>query len=510
MIALCVAYEPRFETNDDVAMSMIAHGYGDAAYGSPLVIYSNVLWGYLIRATPTIGGVLGYSVATFAVLMVAGWAIAHFLSGLGAGFLSAFLAASLVLFGPTLLPQFTINAGLLTVAAVVGWKLYALRGGIGTLGASCMLVFVGYLVRDHECALVLAVASPLFPWRVLRERREAQIAFLMLAVAIAGAMAVNHLSYSGPEWKRYFEVKKALTSIAAWGYGEDLKQHPEILTRHGYTKNDIELIENAFWVDPQISDPEPLSAMMAQLDSDRTQHTSIAKGIADLRVLIDPRLLPLMLAALVLLILKPQWSVAFSWALCISAVIVFAVLGRPSIVRIYIPLASLLLLAPLASSQPSGRFRRWLTVITICGGWLVNAYVLMPQGSESTRRVQEFQRDFRGVPAGTIVNWANSIHHEFPFALLATDPSVRAIRLYDISAFAFAPFSVAAAEQAAGRGLKEKLQTAEGIAMFTPYSYLWKQLQVYCLEHLGSQLQGEFTFKSPSISVQQVRCVAPE
>ena len=511
IIALYVVYEPRFETNDDVAMSMIAHGYGDAAYGSPLLVYSNVLWGYLVRATPTIGGVLGYSVASLAALMAAAWALAYFLTRLSAGYFAAFLAVSLVLIRPALFPQFTVTAGLLTVAAVIGSLLYSRRGGRGTLVASCALVFIAFLVRAPECALVLAVATPLLPWRALRERREAQVAFVVLAVAMTAALAVDNLSYSGPEWKRYFEVKNALTSIHAWGNGEHLKQHPEILTRHGYSKNDIELIQNAFWADPQISDPKALNAMMAELDSARTGGGAyISKGIGALRILAEPALLPLMVAALVLLILKPRWSVAFSWALCISAMIVFAVLGRPGIVRIYLPLASLLLLAPLASGPPSGRTRRCLTVITICGAWIGSAYVLVPQASESTRQVLELQRALRGVPVGTIVNWANSVHHEFPYPLLARDPKIRALRLYDISAFSFAPFSVAMAEQAAGRSLKERLQTAEGIPMFTPLSYQHEQLEVYCLEHLGSQLQAEFTYKSTWLNIRQVRCVAPK
>lgn len=509
IIALYLVYEPRFETNDDVSMSMIAHGYGDAAYSSPLLIYSNVLWGYLVRATPTIGGVLGYSVAALVALMAAAWAIAYFLIRLGAGYFAAFLAVSLVLVRPALFPQFTVLAGLLTVAAVIGLQLYGRRGERGILVASCALVFVAFLVRQREAALVLAVAAPLLPWRALRERREAQVAVVMLALAIAAALVVDNLSYSGPEWAHFFEVLKTLSSILAWGNGEDLKQHPEILARYGYSKNDIELIQQSFWVDPQISNPQALNAMLLELDSARTEGGYIPKGIEGLRTLAEPALLPLMLGAFMLLVLTPRRTVALSWALCISAVIVFAALGRPGIVRIYLPLASLLLLASLAADQSGTRTKRCLTLVAICGAWIGNAFVLLPQASESTRQVQEFQRDLRGVPAGTIVNWANSVHHEFPYALLARDPKVRSVRLYDISAFSFAPFSVSMAENAAGRSFKTRLQSAEGVPMFTPMSYQHAQLEIYCREHLGNQLQAEFTYTSPSLNVRQVRCVVP-
>ena len=54
VFSLCLVFEARWETNDDVAMSMVAHGYGVAAFGSPNLIFSNVLWGYLVRAVPQI------------------------------------------------------------------------------------------------------------------------------------------------------------------------------------------------------------------------------------------------------------------------------------------------------------------------------------------------------------------------------------------------------------------------------------------------------------------------
>ena len=61
---LCSISSPIFETNDDVHLSMIAHGYGIATGGSPRLVYSNVLWGYFIRLVPEIWGVPGYSLIT--------------------------------------------------------------------------------------------------------------------------------------------------------------------------------------------------------------------------------------------------------------------------------------------------------------------------------------------------------------------------------------------------------------------------------------------------------------
>lgn len=77
VLTLCFFFEPRWETNDDVGMSMVAHGYGIAAIGSPNLIFSNVVWGYLVRLIPQIDGVLGYSVVTIGVLVIVGTVLLH-------------------------------------------------------------------------------------------------------------------------------------------------------------------------------------------------------------------------------------------------------------------------------------------------------------------------------------------------------------------------------------------------------------------------------------------------
>ena len=57
VVLLCFLFELRWETNDDIAMSMVAHGYGIASIGSPNIVFSNVVWGYLVRLLPEINGI---------------------------------------------------------------------------------------------------------------------------------------------------------------------------------------------------------------------------------------------------------------------------------------------------------------------------------------------------------------------------------------------------------------------------------------------------------------------
>lgn len=175
VFTLCYFFEPHWETNDDIAMSMVAHGYGFVATSSPILVFSNVIWGYLVHLLPQINGVLGYTLATYAVLISVGAMILYVLRQCGFGWLISFFVITLLLVRPILFPQFTINAGLLTVAAIACWHFYGRQNDQLILLIGCLLAFFGFLVRDQEFILILLIALPLLPWGKIAKDRTTQI-----------------------------------------------------------------------------------------------------------------------------------------------------------------------------------------------------------------------------------------------------------------------------------------------------------------------------------------------
>jgi MFS family permease len=504
--SICLAFVPCWERNDDVAMSMVAHGYGLATYGSPHLIFSNVLWGYLVRAIPTINGVLGYSLAAMTVLLVFGWATLYFLIRLGVGYLLGFLTVTLLIALPTLVPQFTVNAGLLTVAAIIGWQVYARLGGVGILVTACLLAFFGYLIRSLEFLLVLGVALPLLPWRALREQRQMQIAFLLLAVAMASASAFDRWSYSGPEWQHFEEFNLARLPYTDYGAGEHIKQHPEILARHGYSSNDMDLMANWFFVDPRIANPKSLNAMLAELGPLPMLQGNVQFGFAAIKVFFNTKFLPFWLSGLILLVLMPRWSVALAWMFCLAVLFIIGVMGRTGVVRIYIPLMNLLFIAPLVGGKYSTAARQWLTKLTLILACAGITYQVVQMGLVSRQRIQQVQRDIQGLPAETFVSFGSrEFPYRFAFPVMANDLKSRNIRLYGLNSFSNAPFSVANAEQTAGSGMLERLQTTTGIPIFASPKKL-EILRIYCSEHLNGQLRGFVAYQTQTLTVNQVRC----
>ena len=510
VLLLCFFFAPKWETNDDVGMSMIAHGYGIAVIGSPNILFSNVLWGYLVRVIPEINGVLGYSVATLGVLVIVGTVVIYGLLRLDVGYVACLSALALILVRPVLFPQFTINAGLLLMGAIICWHLYAQENDRRALAAGCLLAFLSYLVRSTEFFLVFVVALPLLPWRALLLHRSAKIALLILASAITVAALIDHQAYQGVEWKSFNELNPARASFTDYGAGDILKQRSDILKQHGYTINDIDLVGNWFFIDSHIANPKVLQAMLTELGPLPTQGNALTNAWIGVETLWNPVLLASVLAALLLAVLRPSWQMAASWGLCVAVVFVLGLLGRPGILRVYVPLISLLLVGPFLCSQISGWRKRMSTGALLVAA-LVNAGYVLTESKNFQIAAQQVRKDLATFPSFPIIIWGATFPYDAVYPVLGASSSAMSYQHYGLGTSTLAPFTVAYAEQKAGRGMTALLTKEGGIPIMAYPAYL-KMLKIYCKERLHGQLrelsnkQYGATKQYGVIEVSQLRC----
>jgi hypothetical protein len=350
---------------------------------------------------------------------------------------------------------------------------------------------------------------PLLPLRMLREQRHAQIALLLLGIAIASAAALDHWSYSGSEWQYFWELNAARAPFTDFGVGEYLKLRPEIMARHGYSQNDVGLIAGWFFVDPQIADPKSLKAMLAGLGRLPMQESRVQSGWAAIQTLTAPALLPLLLPAVVFFVMAPRWSVALAWILCLGALFTMGAMGRPGVLRVYVPLVSLLLVAPLMVGGRREGAEQWMTVLMLLLACVGNASLLLPEAWNSERVVRLVQADIKTLPSEPIVSWGDAFPFEFSFPVLSTDPNSRDILLYSLGGFTHAPFSLSSAEQRAGRGMIERLRTPEGVPIIASQQSI-ELLRMYCRERLNAQFRESAMHQAPLVSVQRVWCESDE
>lgn len=520
----CLFFVPRWETNDDVAMSMVAHGYGIAAYGSPDLVFSGVLWGYVARAIPSVYGVLGYSIAALLALLAAGSAILYFLLRLRVGIYASTIAVFLFLLRPTLFPQFTLNAGLLTVAAVLGFWVYARSGKSAALVLASVLAFVGYLVRSQEFFVVFIVALPLVAYSGIRTDRKLQVAAGVLFSLFIVAALFDHSHYTGSKWERYNDLNAVRAAFTDFGAADRLRSHPEILARYGYSENDLNLIQHFFFVDPKIANPQTLKALLADLGPAGYLSSGISAGYSSVKAMISPEIFPVTFCALALLALRPRLPVFLSWAILCATVFVMGFAGRGGVLRTDIPALDLLcaislIFAYLPSRDADGkgwlrnaRARRLIAASVVTLSAILAYRAIAPNAFDSMRRVRMEQANIRGLPNEVVVDWGAGLAIEYIFPLLANDPQAHSMRLYPFGVFTFAPFSVASAEEASGRGFIERVRSPLGILMVADQNHL-EELRIWCSERFGGQLRSAVLRPLPVTTVQRVWCesrVKPE
>lgn len=504
VIVLCCFFPPRWEANDDVGMSMIAHGYGIAVIGSPNILFSNVLWGYLIRAIPEINGVLGYSIATLSVLVIFAMVVIYGMLQRRVSYVACLSTLALILVRPVLFPQFTINAGLLLIGAIVCWDLYAQHNDRLTLVAGCLLALLSYLVRGPEFFLVLIVALPLIPWRRLLFQRSGKIAILVLISALTVSAIIDRQAYRGDEWKSFNELNSARAPFTDYGAGSILKLHSDIFKRYGYSINDIALIEGWFFVDSHIANPQALQSMLAELGPLPTQGNALTKVWSGVQNLWNPVLLTSFLAALFLAALRPSWQIAASWGLCIAAVVVLGLLGRPGVLHVYVPLVCLLLVAPFLRVQVSG-WRNRLCICVLLVAAIVNTSYVFSESKNLQISAQQARKDLATFPHFPVVIWGATFPYEAAYPVLGASASSMSYQHYGLGTSTLAPFTVSYSEQKAGRGMTDLLAKEGGIPIMANPAYL-QLLEVYCKEHLHGHLKVLSEKKYGSLEVSQCRC----
>jgi hypothetical protein len=490
VILLCSISSPIFETNDDVHLSMIAHGYGIATAASPRLVYSNVLWGYLIRLVPEIQGVPGYSLITLGIIVAVGAVVIRSVLATGIGIAGAIAVLTLVVARAVLIPQYTINAGLLMVAAVVCWHLFDKQesGGRLALFAGCLLAYCSFLVRSQAFLLVLGVALPLLPWRSLCLRRDAKVALILLVVAIGASSILDHLAYRSAEWAQFNTLNAVRIPYNDYGAADHLKDRPEILRRYGYTANDVDLITDWYFEDPKIADPVKLRAMLRKLGPLAFQAGSLEKawkGVAELWC--SDKLLPIVLAAIFLFAMRPRWRVFWVWSLCLGALFTLGLMGRPGVTRVYVPLVGLLLLAPFLESGGAlvdhTNLRRW----TVIGIVLVASFFNVHTVFANSRGLRNWSEDVRAglvhFPSDGVVVWGGNFPYEAVYPVLGSSPNFRNLHLYLLDDFTLAPYSVATAARAAGHGFLNQFVDERGVAVVLN-DYGAALLESYCRDNL--------------------------
>ncbi|WP_299479865.1 hypothetical protein [uncultured Roseibium sp.] len=372
-------------------------------------------------------------------------------------------------------------------------------------------------MRSGEFIIVLLMCLPLLPWKQLFSDRIAQALAVALVLAIGVSEHFDSRTYQLDNWIAFNDLQPPRSAITDFGAGKLLQENPEILARHGYTENDIGLLRHWFFVDRNIANPEALNSMLTDLGPISLQSNSLNNAQKALKAFFHPTIFPLLLGAIGLLCVLPNRRLLAVWVLCIAGVVAMGIIGRPGVIRVYLPLVSFLFLAPFLRYGPSSwaprahflhRFEFWRTIAShqhvntslqhitilrcvngiVLAVLLLNAYVTFSDSRTAEKNDEQVRQIFEDFPTGPVVTQGSTFPFETMYPVLKQSDTALAYELFSLGSQTFAPYMRTYVDEFASEGFAGRLTSENGVPVFARPSF-FDALTVYCDEHFDGTLE---------------------
>ena len=469
-----IAVKPRWETNDDPGMMMLAHGVGLAAEPTPNIVYSNVLWGHLVQAMPSLGHATGYATATAACLLVAAWSLMFALNirlAGGTGPLIAVLLCVICLIRAFTVWQFTVTAGLVMVSGVAV-ALVALREPsaarrLTLLSVACLLAMLSSLIRLEAAALVVLVAFPLFVSREYLRRPETLMAGGIVLSFVLATYLYSRATYGGEEWDTFRAFEPVRWAITDFQAGAQLRAAPEVMARHGVFPDELALLERWGFLSPELTDPMRWAPALDELGATEYREGAWAGARAGLQALARPGLLWLAACAVCLALMRPSWRILVCWAIFVGTICLLGVLGRPGVERVYVAPLVTLAISPLFSplggvKDESPRWRAMGSVLLLALIAILYVPDMLTRARANDASFRAYARAIASVGDEDIVAWGFRFPYQLAYPPLGPIPSMDTKHLA-LGGFTYVPYAYTATEERAGRGVLDRMRSPEGV-----------------------------------------------
>jgi hypothetical protein len=482
MLAAILYVNPVWETNDDLTMSMIAHGYGVASQSSPNLLFSNVLWGKFVQLIPEVYGIRGYAIATYFILFLSATVIFLIVSS-KISVLAAFVMVALIYSKPILEPQFTLNAGLLAIASVGAFLEYRQGKTNHWLYLSVLLFSVSYLIRSQEALLVIILASPIVLKNIKSVPRLARYLAAFALLAIALFWWIDYIAYQNPSWDAYASlnpVRAAFTDFRALGH---VLQSPGVLDSSYLSENDLKMVRNWFFVDGEIANPAELRRLLDHSNFAYSRFGNFQNGVNGFSHLSALYFSLILLAAMVAFFRSASLPLILVWMSFLGVAFLFGIVGRPNAYRVYYPLAVLLLLIPyfidsrviISSVRERFSIGAVMVLLLISVVSFLSSYVVKLQQRDALIDAKLL------LDNEPLVVWGGALPYQALYSI-KEQQSVEPLSIIGLGASTLAPFAQSVVHAGAGQGVINRLISSSGILLVASDANK-NLLRTYCDQH---------------------------
>lgn|GEM_PF-2721739 len=327
-----------FNTNDDVGRSMRVHGYGYFVAGSPFILYSNFVWGWILSSLPKIGWMYPYYWMTIVVLVMITWAFIYYLWQRLPWYLAVSMAYSAVAFA-MISPQFTINAGLLAIAMMLAVRNFRYSARPTDLYLAICFGVLSLLIRERQFLLTSIVGLAFLPvrhlWSATLARRAGVLLFI-LCISIVGIDRIVHTT--NPTYVRVNQLRSAYDPIEDYKGLAYLQQNRAVMEQSGYTPNDLRLISRYFWYNSDFTNRAKLEALNQEIDTVQYLQMTAPYGADAVYGLRDRFYLSFFVTIAALMLYTRSWRILLAIVCLIGMIWAFGASGRGTVIRVTLPL----------------------------------------------------------------------------------------------------------------------------------------------------------------------------
>lgn len=287
-------FTPRFQSNDDPMMMLLAAGVGRITESSVYLNFSHVAIGWLLALLYR----FTLSIPWYTMYLIAGLFAAHVV-GLYCVLKRTSLPTSLVLYPAFFILvsvqlllnlQYTVSAALTAIAGFVlliledepggqdqsdarGWRQFlSWRNGAGLA-----LVIIGSLMRFNGMALAFVIAAPCFLLLLRRGNRPTVVAkavvcglALMLCLSLT---SLNRLVYAAnPDCRHFLHCNNLAVQFLDYGAHRRVEESEfrKILDEVGWSTNDFWMFASWFFMNEDLYNADSFRTMLAKLPKRNT------------------------------------------------------------------------------------------------------------------------------------------------------------------------------------------------------------------------------------------------
>lgn len=533
--SLSLLFEPVWRTNDDVAMAMIAHGYGLAAEASPAIYFSNVIWGHIVQAIPSVQGVQGYAIATILLTLATAASLLFVASKIGVHPVLAGLTVLIVYVPHVVRPQFTMLAGLCATTGYL-WLYYYFYTSSDSLKniitpilavfflALCLIIrkevfymisilgmfFIAILICTRKRRDVISVSAKNF----FRSQKKIVGGFGILTsfiLFVAGSNYYNNFVFSEEQYQNFFDFESVRNNFTDFTFRAYFINHGlEALEEYNLTSTDIELMRN--WFFEHVSQDNEKLADVKRLVSEVSivESLNLSSFHGALAQMFRGDIAFLTLCAFVFVVVLPsrqKWVPIGLLLFFASLMICIGVVMRMPPTRVYVPGLAFICLFSLAMARHTNRLRlivagsALLMVLT----WQLSYTKI--RNTSLIERTEIVQQELSSLDMSELyVVWGANFPYELATPLLRTGPEIHQLRLYPLVSLTLMPYIQARWDREPNSNLLDALLSGRELKFFANDGSL-DLLDTYFQQEYGVTCNAQKDHDLTVLSLYHVYCM---